>query len=119
MLLPAKYDLIFWTGNDLEFQFRAKQESGDPFDLTGSELVMTITHGQSQKISIQTGTPNLVITDAANGLFAVKISRDVTRQIRPRYPNVIYEIERRIDGIETTIINGNIVLLGGNNKDAA
>ncbi|WP_420408715.1 hypothetical protein [Hoeflea sp.] len=113
----AKKALTIWVGNTNEFRFRLKQNAETPLDLTGSTIVMTIVHGGDQ-IVLSSAAEEISIDDPTSGEFVVPISVEQSRSVQPSPgAGIQYEIERRIDGKQTTIIYGSISLAGGNNAD--
>ena len=113
---PAKKDFKIWVGNDTILEFRLLQDSEVPLDLTGSEVAMFFKQGTTLH-TLSTTTGHITIDAPETGVFRVSIDRDFTRSIRSDYPIVQYEIERRIDDSQTTILYGNIKLEGGANDD--
>lgn len=109
--MPALYDLDIWKGNDLSVGLIFKDDAAR-FDLTGSELVFRAAwkgDGQLRQV--------LDITDAAAGEAELTLTFEQTRTL-PDRKAVSYEIERRIDGIQTTLLYGAVNVLGGVNDDA-
>lgn len=114
--MPAKKILKLWRGNTAEFVFRLKQDHNTPLDLTGSTFVMSIIHG-GPRIELSSSDGGITIATPTTGELTVPISVALSRSILQRTGGVQYEIERRIDGAQTTILFGTIEFAGGNNAD--
>lgn len=116
--MAATHDLTgLRRGNSFERLFRFKDGAGQLVDLTGSEIVFvaetatstirkTTADGSLQMPSPTSGELTLKLTPAETRLFAVG-------RLRSRY-----EIERRIDGSEETLVSGCVVVEEGINDDA-
>ena len=113
--MPVQKDMAVWVGNDKTFEFVlwADSERTTPFDLTGSEMVFLATWpGGSLRKSSSTGD---VVLDFVTGRVSIPITPAESRAMPPG-SRTRYEIERRIDGTETTLIYGTVVVSdwGGN-----
>lgn len=91
-----------------------------PFDLTGSEIVLTIKWRKWSLVK-STSDGGLLIEDTVlEGESAPVVYFEPTieesRQIPPgRLAD--YEVERRIDGEERTYVTGKVIGKGGGNND--
>ena len=96
----GNYDLTgLRRGNSFRRIFRFKDGAGDPVDLTGSVLVFVAEAGAIR-----------LIKSTADGSLGMP---DPVGRLRARY-----EIERRIEGEETTLVSGCITVMDGINDDS-
>lgn len=109
--MPANYDLSIWKGNDFNVDFTFKNDASG-FDLTGSELIFRATWKGNGELRQE-----LDITDAEAGEASLTLTYSQTRTL-PSNKAVSYEIERRIGGLETTVLYGAVTVEGGVNDDA-
>lgn len=98
-----------WRGNTFSETYSFKDESNVAFDLTGSELWFR-AEWEGGAISKQ-----LTIATPANGQATLSLSAAETHRVGE---GTTYEIERRIGGVETTLLYGEITYQGGVNTDA-
>lgn len=116
--MTATYDLTgIRRGNSFERVFRFKDSDGDPINLTGSVIVFSVTSG-SAVIRKSTADGGLLMPTPSNGQITLKLTPSETRQFAVGKLRNRYEIERRIDGSETTLVSGCIVVSQGVNDDA-
>lgn len=105
--MPASFDLNVWKGNTFDLKFSVKTRVNKvlvPVDLTGSTLVFRAAweSGSIRKVS---GDADFSITNAVDGQVSLTLSHTETRQL-PKDQTVRYEIERRIDGAQKTVLFG-------------
>ena len=112
------YDLLTRHGNTLTVPLRFKSADGSPFDLTGSELVFYCKAQQGSVNLRKTIGSGLAMSDPASGRVTVTLTAAETRSL-PAGRMTDYEIERRIDGTEKTLLAGLIEVEAGINDDAA
>lgn len=106
MAQPPTYDFPVWKGNTTPIRVRFKLEDETPIDLTGSTVVFRAAWGSSGAIRLVSGTDSEVdLTEAAEGEVTITLSASHTREI-PKGRIARYEIERRIDGVQTTLVYG-------------
>ena len=115
MSTPPQKSLSIWQGNDERFIFNLKDASGLPMDLTDSEIVLTVASIPDLRKSTNDVDSGLELTDAAAGQFMLTITHGETRNM-PKGNNS-YEIERRLDGWQTTLLYGYFEVQGGLNDD--
>lgn len=115
MSVPS-YDLCVKQGNNFSWEFRLKSydENGNlvPFSLTGSTLNFVAEKADGTKL-----TKTLTPTDAANGIVPLSITVSESRMFAIGRENR-WEMERRISGTETTLLQGYIICREGINADA-
>lgn len=116
---PARHDLRIWIGANFNVSFELLQDDDEPFDLSGSELILRIVDGKDKQImrfSSETDS-EIEITDGAAGEFAISLSYAQTRLI-PLGRSAQYEIERRIEDVsQENLLSGFIFAEGGRNDD--
>lgn len=95
----------------------ATPQSGDLFDLTGSQLYLTIYYGDDGKIEKNTmDNPAVMIIDLAQATLTWKQTVDETRLL-PLGSLAYYEIERRIADKQGNLASGKVNVRGGRNND--
>ena len=107
---PANYDMSLWKGNHESLSFHFADGSND-FDLTGSTLIWRAAwSGGSleQEMDIEAGT---------GGNATLSLTFTQTRTLSTTKATS-YEIERRIEGEETTLVSGCITVMDGINDDS-
>jgi hypothetical protein len=116
---PARHDLKIWIGANSDISFELLQDDDEPFDLSGSELILRIVDGKDKQImrfSSETGG-EIEITDGAAGEFTISLTYAQTRLI-PLGRSAQYEIERRIEDVsQENLLSGFIFAEGGRNDD--
>ena len=114
--MPPNRTLRIWKGNTITLQFRFRATQTVPFDLTGSEIVFWLawTGGEIRRTSNDSG---ILIADPTSGLISIPLSAADTRAI-PTGTSARYEIERRYNGTETSLIWGVVDVGEGINDDA-
>jgi hypothetical protein len=116
MSTPGKKQITVWKGNTFKMKVRFKVDADTPFDLTGSEIVMTVVHSNGT-LELSSNTSGITLTDPVNGEVDFVMTAEETREMSHIHPYVRYEIERRINGEQTTLLYGRVDLTGGNNVD--
>lgn len=112
------YDLTgLRRGNSFRRSFRFKDSSGDPVDLSGSVLVFVAEAGAARFVK-STADGSLAMPDPAAGEVTLHLTPAETRQFPVGRLKARYEIERRIDGEETTLVSGCITVMDGINDDS-
>lgn len=113
---PGRYDLDVWIGNTTTLRFDFLAEDEVPFDLTGSELVLTIiSDGSGIRKSSATG--DILIPTPEDGTASLTITVAESRNLIARLGPARYEIERRIGDTQRTLLYGEVRLKGGINDD--
>jgi len=116
--MAASYELPgFRRGNSFRRTFRFRDAAGDPVDLTGSVLVFVAEAG-SARIRKSTDDGSLAMLDPAAGEITLNLTPAETRQFPVGRLRARYEIERRIEGEETTLVSGCIAVMDGINDDS-
>ena len=108
---PGRFDLDIWVGNTAKWRFEFAADATTPFDLTGSELLFTLFHDGPPIVR------TLTIDDAAEGKASLMLTVDDTRAVCAVRGPARYEVERRIDGNQNTLLFGAIRRKGGANND--
>ena len=116
--MAASYDLTgFRRGNNFRRTFRFKDAAGGPVDLTGSVLVFVAEAG-TVRVMKSTEDGSLAMPNPAAGEIALNLAPAETRQFPVGRLRARYEIERRIEGEETTLVSGCITVMDGINDDS-
>ena len=116
--MAATYDLTgLRRGNSFRRTFRFKDGVGVPVDLTGSVLVFAAEAG-AVRISKSTADGSLAMPAPTAGEITLYLKPAETRLLPVGRLKVRYEIERRIDGEETTLVSGCITVMDGINDDS-
>ena len=116
--MSASYDLTgLRRGNSFRRTFRFKDGAGDPVDLTGSVLVFVAEAG-TVRIRKTTEGGSLAMPVPTDGEVMLNLSPAETRQFPVGRLRARYEIERRIDDEETTLVSGCITVMDGINDDS-
>jgi len=116
--MAASYDLTgLRHGNSFRRKFRFKDAAGDLVDLTGSVLVFVAEAGTA-RIRKSTEDGSLAMPDPAAGEVTLHLTPAETRQFPVGRLRARYEIERRIDSEETTLVSGCITVMDGINDDS-
>lgn len=116
--MAASYDLTgFRRGNNFRRTFRFKDAAGGPVDLTGSVLVF-VAEADTVRIRKTTGDGSLGMPDPSIGEITLSLTPAETRQFPVGRLRARYEIERRIEGEETTLVSGCITVMDGINDDS-
>ena len=116
--MVVSYDLTgFRRGNSFRRSFRFKDSAGDPVDLTGSVIIFIADAG-TVRIVKSTADGTLAMPDPATGEITLNLTPAETRQLPVGRLRTRYEIERRIDGEETTLVSGCITVMDGINDDS-
>ena len=114
----GNYDLTgIRRGNSFRRIFRFKDGAGDPVDLTGSVLVFVAEAGAIRLIK-STVDGSLGMPDPSIGEITLSLTPAETRQLPVGRLRARYEIERRIEGEETTLVSGCITVMDGINDDS-
>jgi hypothetical protein len=117
-LVMRNYDLTgLRRGNSFRRIFRFKDGAGDPVDLTGSILVFVAEAGAIRLIK-STADGSLGMPDPSIGEITLNLAPAETRQFPVGRLRARYEIERRIEGEETTLVSGCITVMDGINDDS-
>jgi hypothetical protein len=87
-----------------------------PVDLTGSEIIFLVRNMSGGLVLRKTSANGGITLDALAGKITIPITAPETRlmQVGARLK---YEVERRISGIERTVLTGELVPAGGVNDD--
>ena len=116
--MVANHDLTgFRSGNTYERVFRFKDGAGNPVDLTGSEIIF-VAETTASTIRKTTADGSLQMLMPATGEVTLKLTPEETRLLAIGKLRSRYEIERRIDGDEFTILSGCLIVVQGVNDDA-
>lgn len=116
--MAASYDLTgLRRGNSFRRTFRFKDGDGDPVDLNGSVLVF-VTEAGAVRIVKSTADGSLEMPDPSTGEITLHLSPAETRLLPVGRLRTRYEIERRIDGEETTLVSGCVTVMDGINDDS-
>ena len=116
--MATSYDLSgLRRGNSYRRTFRFKDGAGDPVDLTGSVLVFVAEAGAIRLVR-STADGSLAMPNPAAGEITLSLTPAETRQFPVGRLRARYEIERRIDGDETTLVSGCITVMDGINDDS-
>ena len=116
--MAASYDLLgLRRGNSFRRIFRFKDGVGDPVDLNGSVLVFVAEAGLVRLVK-STADGSLAMPDPAAGEITLNLTPAETRQFPAGRLRARYEIERRIEGEETTLVSGYIAVMDGINDDS-
>lgn len=117
-MAPRNYPLDAWAGNTFYYRFVFKQSNGDPFDLTGSKLVLKINNGGVTVVRKATDDvlSGFEITDAANGVAEVLLTYAETRALPAS--QLRYEVERWIDTEQVSVMFGVFTVTTWVNDDA-
>ena len=116
--MAASYDLTgFRRGNNFRRTFRFKDAAGGPVDLTGSVLVFVAEAG-TVRVMKSTEDGSLAMPNPAAGEIALNLTPAETRLFPVGRLRARYEIERRIEGDETTLVSGCITVMDGINDDS-
>ena len=118
MPTAANYSFEARQGNTLRLGFRFKSEDGVAIDLTGSLIRFRVELGTGTGEFIAKSTPSdLQMPDPTTGEVTLVMSPNETDRLKPGRNNR-YEIERQIDGEETTLVTGFIIGIRGVNDNA-
>ena len=116
--MAAIYDLTgLRRGNSFRRTFRFKDGSGDPIDMTGSILVFVAEAG-AVRIRKTTEDGSLAMPDPTAGEVTLNLSPAETRQFPVGRLRARYEIERRTEAEEITLVSGCITVMDGINDDS-
>jgi hypothetical protein len=108
------YVLTGRQGNTLLATLRFKQSNGEVFDLTGSELVWRVTFpGGNYRKATEDDT---AVMRPLLGEMDLELTPTETRAL-PVGSSTKFEVERRIDGKQFTLVNGTISIAEGTNDD--
>lgn len=105
--MPAKKTIPVWKGNTLTLPLRFRTSATTFLDLTGSELVFRASWPGGTPIRYATPSAAFTINDAVGGRATLTLSVADTRSI-PQGDVARYEIERRIDGRQETLMFGTL-----------
>lgn len=115
--MPALYNFLggnrVWRGNTFPITFTFKNSDGTAVDLTGSTIRIRIEDAAGTTV-IDTA---MTVAAPASGQATITLSSVQTRALTSGSGNR-YEVERRINSTETTLVYGNITAEGGVNTDA-
>lgn len=116
--MSASYDLTgLRRGNSFRRTFRFKDAAGDLVNLTGSVLVFTAEAGTT-RVRKSTDDGSLEMPDPSAGEITLNLTPSETRQFPVGRLRARYEIERRFDDEETTLVSGCITVMDGINDDS-
>lgn len=116
--MQASYDLTgLRRGNSFRRTFRFKDAAGYLVDLTGSVLVFVAEAGTT-RVRKSTEDGSLAMPDPAAGAVTLHLTPAETRLFPVGRLRTRYEIERRIEGEETTLVSGCITVMDGVNDDS-
>lgn len=117
-LVLGTYDITgLRRGNSFRRTFRFKDGVGDPVDLAGSVLVFVVEAGAVRLVK-STADGSLAMPDPSTGEITLTLTPAETRQLPVGRLRARYEIERRMDGDETTLVAGCITVMDGINDDS-
>lgn len=119
MPTPASADFDVWQGNTSEIALKLKTSETTYLDLTGSTFFFKMqwkAGGATQTLVLSIGN-GIVITDAAEGYLTITITTAQSRTLL-KGRTVKYELERRIDGKEITLLAGFLRVVEWVNDDA-
>lgn len=114
---PVIIPLSFWRGNSESFEFRFKDVSGNPFDLTGYDVTLSINH-DAGTVKKKLSTGSIVCADVTLGVISTEVTPTETRaMIMQRRPGS-WELEISTnDGYQRTLLAGPVTADGGLNDD--
>lgn len=102
-MAPGLKDFKIWVGNTEWIRFVFKDANNDPFDLSGSRLILKTANDQ-RWASDDVASP-FQIFDDENGIADLKLTPAHTRLFTS---DTRYEIERWMDDIQESLVYGNI-----------
>ena len=115
--MSTSHDLTgFRRGNSFRRTFRFRDAYGDLVDLTGSVLVFVAEAGTA-RIRKSTEDGSLAMPDPVAGEIVLNLTPAETRMFPVGRLRVRYEIERRMEAEETTLVSGCITVMDGINDD--
>lgn len=109
-LLPQDFELV--SGNDKDLLFTTLDENDNVVDLTGATIVWALSRAAKNKSRLVTYTSptNLTITDAAAGLFTVKLQSADTEGLKA--DDYYHEVRlTSAAGRKTTLAIGTVKIL--------
>ena len=118
MTKPVIVKLNFWRGNSEPFEFRLENADGTPFDLTGYDVRMRVTHDNAT-LRKKLSDGSMLCADPLTGIVSTEFSPAETRpMIMSRKPGD-WELEIATDdgAYQRTLLAGPVVAEGGNNDD--
>lgn len=102
--MAARHDLAMRRGNNPPVTWRFKGADGSAFDLTGSVMVLAIVWSGGSIEKFSDGDDGLAHDDDGGVLtFAPTLAET---RLLPVGRVARYEIERRIDGTQVTLVEG-------------
>lgn len=102
-------DYILYAGDDKEIKLKVYKRSGGLFDLTGSEILFSLSKNRYAEASIILATPNQIeITDAENGAAVVHLDSGVTYGHAGKW---VYEVDVVKGGRSQIVASGTITIL--------
>lgn len=111
----GSFDFTIKRGNSGSILFRCKN-GDDAFDLSGSEMVFRATHRGIEVLRKTTADDGLLMPSPTSGEVTLAYDFEESRLFSVGRLNR-YELERRIDGNERTLIEGYITGEDGVNDD--
>lgn len=114
--MPGRHNLKLWRGNSNAFSIGFKNESGEPVDITGAEIILRADWGDGS-LRMTSADSGIEIIRAIDGVVEFAVGTTETR-LMPGDRSFPYEIEMRKDGVETTLMVGSVSVIGGTNDDA-
>lgn len=126
---PFHFDWPVRAGNNLPRLFRVPEGEGGWADLTGARMRVWIKWPGGE-IALDSATPEMIggllhgiwVEDQSDpdwrGFFGVRLSLAQSRLLPAALEPARYEIERWIDGEQSTDFFGRVLVLTGENADA-
>lgn len=108
------YALFARQGNTLPIVLRFTQANGDPYDLTGSEFVLRVAFPGGAYV--KTSEDGDITIDTVTATITATLSVAETRAM-PVGSFAKYEVERRYNGQQETMLDGTITVREGVNTD--
>lgn len=114
--MAATYNITVQRGNTETLAFRLKDSEEAAFDLTGSVLIFRAATRTGDIVIRKDTDDGIAVDDPTSGEFTVALTPEETRSV-PEGSLMNYELERRIDGNERTLVMGRLIGRGGVNDD--
>jgi hypothetical protein len=120
MTAPPFFRWVTWAGNNAPRVFQAVDSAGAAQTLAGAVIVLTVTWSGGS-LTLRSGTdPELVLWDQSDpaevGMWSVAFTLAQTRAFPLNTP-MVFEFERWLDGVQTTLLRGELIAQTGNNTD--
>ncbi len=121
MSTPPFWRWPVWAGNNAPRVFRDVDSTGAGRTLAGAVIVLTITWEGGSLTLRSDQDPEVVLFDQDNpaevGMWSVAFTLEQTRDF-PLAAALSYEMEAWLDGVQRTLLQGEIIVSTRNNVDA-